>query len=415
MANKKVVTSAVAVAAAAVMLLGGTLAWQSTNQVALNEASDVINPGGRLHDDFDGENKDVYVENFADEEIFARIRLEEYFEIIANYGSDAAKSDVRLGSKNDDGSFNYDLFNNYESISDTGALAAGVTGAYDDTAEEGNDGYSYWTWQTGGSTVFMPTFNKNKDSLAADINGYYQMGKGVISSQDEDQYYDMVEYADGEELTANAVYDADANDIEDDGITEVEETHIAKETPYGTLISMQQWIDNGSVATPSWVYDSDGWVYWAQAIQPGDATALLLDGIELNQVMDDTWYYAINVVAQFVTADDLGNTNGTGFYDTSKGNAPSAEALELLKAIGVQFGDEEGEDDYGNRRSPGRCVQGVQDACPCKAAAKGQKAGVCPGSCPKRLVLQNLAKLTVLDSLKSPPKFKQGNKHERRN
>jgi len=289
MANKKVVTSAVAVAAAAVMLLGGTLAWQSTNQVALNEASDVINPGGRLHDDFDGENKDVYVENFADEEIFARIRLEEYFEIIANYGSDAAKSDVRLGSKNDDGSFNYDLFNNYETISDTGALAAGVTGAYDDAAEEGNDGYSYWTWQTGGSTVFMPTFNKNKDSLAADINGIYEEGNvGTISNRDGSQYTEYVEYADGEELTADATYDADANDIEDDGVTLVSEEHTAASTLGATLISMQQWIDEGMTPGEYWVYDTDGWVYWAQAIQPGEATGLLLDGIELNQVMDDT-------------------------------------------------------------------------------------------------------------------------------
>lgn len=31
----------------------------------------------------------------------------------------------------------------------------------------------YWKWTLGGETVFMPTFNKNKDSLAADINGTF--------------------------------------------------------------------------------------------------------------------------------------------------------------------------------------------------------------------------------------------------
>jgi len=31
--------------------------------------------GGRLHDDFNGANKNIYVENFADEPILARIRL----------------------------------------------------------------------------------------------------------------------------------------------------------------------------------------------------------------------------------------------------------------------------------------------------------------------------------------------------
>ena len=101
--KKKVVSAIAAVATSAALLLGGTLAWQSANQVALNEASDVINPGGRLHDDFDGENKDVYVENFTDpnnggEDIFARIRLEEYFEIITNYGSKAEKVHTLVGT-----------------------------------------------------------------------------------------------------------------------------------------------------------------------------------------------------------------------------------------------------------------------------------------------------------------------------
>ena len=49
--KKKAATTVVAVATAAALLLGGTFAWQSISQTALNEASDVINPGGRLHND----------------------------------------------------------------------------------------------------------------------------------------------------------------------------------------------------------------------------------------------------------------------------------------------------------------------------------------------------------------------------
>ena len=86
MANKKrIATSVAAVATAAALLLGGTFAWQSVNQTALNEASDVINPGGRLHDDFNGSNKDVYVENFTDpanggEDISLIAKIEKAFE-----------------------------------------------------------------------------------------------------------------------------------------------------------------------------------------------------------------------------------------------------------------------------------------------------------------------------------------------
>ena len=357
MNKKKLLTSVAAIATAAAVMLGGTFAWQSISQTALNEASDVINPGGRLHDDFNGENKDIYVENFADEEIYARIQLSEYFEIIANYGAGEGveTSTQLLGSKNDDGTYNYTLFNNYDSLAD-GTLKAGVNGTYDDTAEEGEAGWAYWSWQTGGSTIYMPTFNMNKDSLKPEINGIYEDGNvGTISDRvldldhEDAQYSEYEEYAEGETLTGDEIYDADANDLEDDGITTVSGVeHIAKSTESGSLISMADW---DGTAGPYWVYDTDGWVYWAQAIEPDTATGLLLDGIELNQVMDDTWYYAINVVAQFVTADDVGKADGTGFY--ADGQAPTAEAEDLLRAIGVtSVDDEAGENGGGDVAEP---------------------------------------------------------------
>jgi len=40
---------------------------------------DEVNPGGRLHDDFNGtDDKNIYVENFGTQPIFARIMLKEY-------------------------------------------------------------------------------------------------------------------------------------------------------------------------------------------------------------------------------------------------------------------------------------------------------------------------------------------------
>ena len=342
MANKKrIATSVAAVATAAALLLGGTFAWQSVNQTALNEASDVINPGGRLHDDFsyteEIKNKDVYVENFADEEIFARVRIEEYFEITMNKGTPAENNEILIGGEEIDGEGNpvydengeavktYTTFTNYDSLVN-GTLQAAVDG----------DGTAWWSWETGGETIYMPTFNLNKDSLQADINGTYAGPDGTDGENegdDADRYGDYYEYHDGEEKTADAIYDADGNSIEDDGTTAVSEIHYAKATGNGELISMADW---DGTAGPYWVYDADGWVYWAQPIQPDTATGLLLDNIALNQVMDDSWYYAINVVAQFVTADDLGKTDGTGFYDSEKGTAPSADALALLEAIGVK-------------------------------------------------------------------------------
>ena len=370
--NKKLIASVAAVATSAALLLGGTLAWQSTNQTALNEASDVINPGGRLHDDFDGENKDVYVENFADENIYARIRLEEYFEIITNYGKgDAEKPHELIGSKNDDGTFNYELFTGYDSLSED-VVSAGVDA--DDSDK------SYWSWQTGGSTVYMPTFNVNKDSLMADLNGEYVDAVGGISNRNDPtrpQYEEYTEYSVNDTKEAYEVYDGDANNADEfegnyEALKNVIETgdttgyenaivvpdeaatHTAKSTLDAELISMAEWLgmvvydENGDPANLGdlgnyWVYDEDGWVYWSAPIEPHTATGLLLDGIELNQVMDDTWYYAINVIAQFVTADDVGKSDNTGFYGVEEEN-PSENAEKLLGIIGVEIPEEKVEE-----------------------------------------------------------------------
>ena len=322
--KKKVATSATAIGLAGLLLLGGSFAWQSISQTALNEASDVINPGGRLHDDFNGENKDVYVENFANENIYARIRLDEYFKIIQNKGTPAEKIDEIAGTMD----------------TDTGEITSWATHYFDSA----NATDEYWEWLTGGSTIYMPTFNKNKDSLLADINGTYNGNDGVVTDEaDDDRYEDYVEYADGDAVTADAEYDADSNDIDDGNVETVSEEHIATSTLDATLMSMQEWIDAGSQPGEYWVYDTDGWVYWAQAIEPDTATGLLLDGIGLTQVMDDSWYYAINVVAQFITADDLGKADNSGFY--ADGETVSDDALTLLESIGVDISGESSETD----------------------------------------------------------------------
>ena len=163
----------------------------------------------------------------------------------------------------------------------------------------------------GGQTVYMPTFNKNKDSLAADINGTYEgTAKG-----DDTHYDDYHAYRPGEQKTEDAIYDNDDNTIDEgnsavnpDNITAVEEQHTAKTTLNATVMTMQEWIDAGAKPGPYWVYDTDGWAYWAQAIEPDTSTGLLLNGLNQLSVPDDDWYYAINVVGQFASLGDWGHS-----------------------------------------------------------------------------------------------------------
>ncbi|MBE5762327.1 MAG: hypothetical protein E7334_10095 [Clostridiales bacterium] len=77
--GRKIAATASALVLSASLLLGGTLAWQSISQEATNIIMDEVNPGGRLHDDFNGtDDKNIYVENFGTQPIFARIMLKEY-------------------------------------------------------------------------------------------------------------------------------------------------------------------------------------------------------------------------------------------------------------------------------------------------------------------------------------------------
>ncbi len=345
--QKKTLTAVGAVAMAVVVGLGGTFAWQSISQQALNEAAATLNPGGRLHDDFDGRNKDVYVENFTGVDdgtpIFARVRLDEYMEL----GVDAGKNQTSPDR-------NVDPVAPGTNINDKDTWITR-------TPDEADSPFAqYWEWTTGGQTTYMPTFNKNKDSLQADINGTYE-GDGSGEPYNDYVDYSDPQYAEGNTgEPGNEIYDADNNDVDEgdsakegENITTVPETHYAAQTIDGTVITMDEWltrweayqtaVESGTPAEQAaadtqvmgdfWVWDDDGWAYWANAIEPSTATGLLLDGIELINPPSDSYYYGINVVGQFVTADDIGFLTGTGFYDTNEGTAPTGNAEALIELL----------------------------------------------------------------------------------
>jgi len=349
MKNKKLISSVIAVALAAGILLGGTFAWQSISQQALNEVYGFVNPGGRLHDDFtvlptlttEGTkqyDKNVYVENFttlAEDgvQVFARIRLDEYMEI----GPGAGTNDADKGATSLVPGSVFDQKNTWKTH----------------IPNETDPFHAYWDWTMGGengsdgSTVYMPTFNKNKDSLQADVNGTFAGVNGVpfddYKPYAENETKDAKAYYDKDENTTDEIYPIGTSTVENalaaGYIREEDETHTAKKTEKGSVITMAEWLalDEAARVGNFWVWDVDGWAYWANPINPDSATGLFLDGIARTpEIINEDWYYGINVVAQFVTADDLGRDDGTGFYDAAEGAAPTFEALQLLSAIGVK-------------------------------------------------------------------------------
>lgn len=333
MTKKRTFAAIIAVVLAVVIMLGGTFAWQSINQTALNEVYSTVNPGGRLHDDYVDItygadeiadyptmtfNKDVYVENFTSlssngVQIYARVRLDEYMEIGKNAGQadSEATSIVANAVFGDKSTWTTHIMNN-----------------------DNDPFHKYWEWDLAGKTMYMPTFNKDKNSLEAEINGVFPDFESTYTDYAgvTDKFIDVTE------KTGDAVY---TRDDQGNVTKSIKETHTVKETLDSAVISMEEYQRILSDGNPDndtgnfWVWDADGWAYWASPILPDSATGLLLDQIKRTEVIiDEDWYYAINVVAQFITKDDIGYKDATGFYADDQTVSP--EALVLLDKIGVQ-------------------------------------------------------------------------------
>lgn len=277
------------------------------------------------------------MENFGTQDIYARIRLDEYMELGKGAGTDDPDKEAEslvYGAEFDD----VTTWTTHIPGPTTATIGDGMESGWVNNKETF---HKYWSWTMGGETTYMPTFNLDNESLTADINGTMAGGKSGTA------YGDFVDYT----LEENASKTAQASYTnEDGGVTTVEETHTVQKTLNAQVITMAEYNSlSDKLAFEGWVYDSDGWAYWSQPIAPGTATGLLLDkldyatktsatGREVSVMPQQDSYYAINAVAQFITYEDIGTeTDADGFYSNG-GTPPSPDALALLSRIGVDIG-----------------------------------------------------------------------------
>lgn len=307
MKNKKYIATVVAL----LILVSGTYAWQSFSQLVTNEIIESVDPpGGRLHDYFNGVNKDVFVENYAlgDDapDIYARIRLREYFEHGPGAGSiesDVTKIEVLPG---DLSSGELPKLGEPDSW-DIYVLGSEVVSGVDSIR-------TYRDLDLGGETIYLPTFNHDNTDKEVESNGSFEGKDGDGRDNVFARYSDYREYSKGEKVQGTLV---DADDQ-----VGVSTEHTATETNTAKVITMAKWIDDGCKIDDAWVYDDDGWFYYAAPIQSQTATGLLLDAIEIKGNPKDEWYYAVDVVAELATAGDWGiapdkdNQSGQGMYES---------------------------------------------------------------------------------------------------
>jgi hypothetical protein len=333
------------------LLLSDTLAHTAFYQRAFNPnllpGAEKTNPGGRLHDVFDGygngnHNKNVFVENFGDQDIFVRIQIREFLSIdgvpvegvihdvsswpiyngeringstrrvgtitetIGEYGIRWNLGDLSLDRKVFMPTFNHvrylgvgyepnlpTLFQRLDAYSMTEALGRGVCST---------------KYINGRVPVSADSMIESGSQTGIGSNGEF----GSTSSHDGSRDY----WAVGDTVTHELIT------LDEFGVIVMGElrTHVARETltpEFGGLITMEQWLAMDAPPGNFWVLDTEavdsngnytGFFYWASPLPPGEGTALLMDGIGVT-LPDDYWEYIILVKTDFVTRETMGRLN----------------------------------------------------------------------------------------------------------
>jgi len=332
----RVGTSVVSIILVVALLLTGTFAWQSISQQALNPIrvpGEPIHPedgyaGGRLHDDFEyianwangtTANKNVYIENFETgpdaRPIFVRIMMREFMAINGTPQYWAADPADHL---------TWPI--RYPDFVRTAATPGSMAYASNQIAQ-------WWNWtQDGAQKWFMPTFNRDPLSLSSDVKGAAVDPRSpeafanptarddanwdALNNQPVGHNHGFPVQA-GEFDFFERMQDAGPNGFHDGlhpywwanmryhngtnaAITPAPVANTVQQTIAGApVVNMDVW--NG-VPGNFWILDADGWAYWANPLQPGQATNLLLTAIQLTGSTTGEIDYRIHIDAQMSTA-----------------------------------------------------------------------------------------------------------------
>ena len=214
-----------------------------------------------------------------------------------------------------------------------------------------NDMADFWQWNFGGEgncpgyKWFMPTFNRDHQSRESDTKGagisYRLLETGEVTNRtnpngaasfDPDAGNDTDFWRPSDPLdpttfdTHEELYKYWDSDLEVHAMSTSPRLHVAQPTLTSEgVITMTQWLALSPVDQIGefWVWDEDGWFYWAAPLPAGQATGLLLSSITLLQDTTEEMYYAIFVDAEMATATH---------WDAAFVNR-SPEAEELLERI----------------------------------------------------------------------------------
>ena len=347
------------------ILLTGTYAWIQFNNIGFNAVYTETNFGGRFHNNFQWanesgqgtHNKNLFAENFGNNQIFVRVRLREFFR--AGEGAEpighTTEHPVLLNNPS-----TWPVYQAQDNDVRTRRLET-------DSAAIGNRGISWTLGHTGGPMYFMPTFNRANGEISnSPLTNLTVPWNTIITVANHTFADQMVETSGGAvdalagEFEIGAVTDISgirelgsqtsplrADNEPSDGsrnfwapegvpaesaltpILEVDEitgnliqgtptVHTARQTnmPMTTLegepmTQIPEWTENGIMTFAQW-YDEDmpignfwvmdaqgGWFYYAIPLPGGQATSMLLSEIIVDDINDEGIEYIVEVEAEF--------------------------------------------------------------------------------------------------------------------
>lgn len=301
--KKKVTAGILTVCLGVSAFLAGTFAWQvvSNGKGLYGYRAEERDPGANLHDNFNSETgeKQVYVENTGDTNIYVRIRLKEMYAEGTSEEPEDAKWHLHIP------------------VDDDPAKCAGEEGYH---AKYGDA----FQWMMGNKAELLYTSITETDE--------WRNAGGSNREEIRTAWDKLVADSLGDTVTVQKA------DTSKGGGSECLPTFI----PKCSVMTMEEWGDIVYIPEegppPCWVYDADGYAYWYCPLLPGQTTGLLLNKVVFPEPGSETYCYGVDVEMEYVDEEDLpawteGEIIQSGSQKGQTTQEATPEAKELLRGV----------------------------------------------------------------------------------
>jgi len=314
------VAGAVAAAAVVAIVLTGTFAYINNDQHKTNALTSGQAVSVTLNNDFKpptnwtpGEtvNNDISVTNLAtsDAPVFVRIQFKEYMEfapltlitdsdgnplLFATYASGDKIGQYMLWNDKP-ASYNYTIKN-----------VDGVDYCLTQNAELKDGIYGKPMYETGAVDVFGTVDKAPYPDQPQD------------KANDPECNYNVTQWDGTTRL-------ADIKDQKGEGTVDI--SNYISWTLGTDVMSMKDWVDAGCETGHFWVIDTDGWVYWANPLAPGETTAKALDSVTLDSLHGNV------TNLKYYLHTDMESCTGDEFASNNQWDGATANAQTLILAL----------------------------------------------------------------------------------